>query len=81
MECHACEFIHVLGPYVLVAFFAIFIYRIIKRHQDTYAQMHARTMDVFERQNAVYERVHFALVGLKKHSAHDDGDADAPRKR
>jgi Ca2+/H+ antiporter len=84
MDCHVCEIIHVVGPYVLVAFFAIFLYRILKRHQEIYAQMHGRAMDVFERQNATYERVHFDLVALNKSNEKDTADTEvsaAPRKR
>ncbi len=66
MQCHFCELIHVLGPYALVAFFSIFIYRLVKKHQDYLAQLHARTLDVFERQTTVYERVQVGLVALKK---------------
>jgi Ca2+/H+ antiporter len=85
MDCHVCEIIHVVGPYVLVAFFAIFLYRILKRHQEMYAQMHGRAMDVFERQNATYERVHFDLVALSKSNEKDkesaETDVSAPRRR
>ena len=46
--------------------------------------MHARTMDVFERQNATYERVHFDLVALNKgsdkvHGSLDDDSVDRPQ--
>ena len=85
MDCHFCEVVHVVGPYVLVAFFAIFLYRLIKRHHELFAQMHARTMDVFERQNATYERVHFDLVALKDSDKREAGsievEAPAPKKR
>ena len=80
MECHFCEAIHVLGPYVLVAFFSIFIYRLVKRHQEHLAQLHARTMDVFERQTSVYERVHLDLVAIKKDEAGRD-DAESHKRR
>ena len=85
MDCQFCNIVHVLGPYVLVALFAIFLYRIIKRHHEVLAQIHARTMDVFERQNATYERVHFDLVALNKGSdkVHGslDEDSSTGRKR
>lgn len=85
MDCQFCEVVHVVGPYILVAFFAIFLYRVIKRHHELFAQMHARTMDVFERQNATYERVHFDLVAMKKGETEtktvSDFDASAPKKR
>ena len=77
MECHACEIIHVLGPYVLFAIFAIFLCRLVRRHREQFAQMHSRTMDVFERQNATYERVHFDLVALNKGSDKVHGSLDA----
>ena len=77
MECHACEIIHVLGPYVLVAIFMIILCRLVRRHHDQLAQIHARTMDVFERQNATYERVHFDLVALNKGSDKVHGSLDA----
>ena len=81
MECHFCEAIHVLGPYLLVAFFSIFIYRLVKRHQEHLAQLHARTMDVFERQTAVYERVHFDLVAIKKDEVKGEDAEPAPKRR
>jgi hypothetical protein len=93
MDCQFCNIVHVVGPYVLVAFFAMFLvaffamflYRIIKRHHEALAQIHARTMDVFERQNATYERVHFDLVAMKKGETETKDvssyDASAPKKR
>jgi hypothetical protein len=83
MECQACQIIHVVGPYVLVVFFAFFLYRLIRRHHEHLAQLHARTMDVFERQNATYERVHFDLVAMKKNEAKDvvETDVAAPKRR
>jgi hypothetical protein len=81
MDCHACEIIHVVGPYFLVAFFAIVLYRLVRRHHDEVAQMHERAMDAFERQNATYERVHFDLVAIKKRDAAAAGENDgAPTK-
>ena len=76
MDCHACEIIHVLGQYFLVALFAIVLYRLVRGHRDDMAQVHARTMDVFERQNATYERVHFDLVALNKGSDKVHGSLD-----
>jgi hypothetical protein len=80
---HACEFIHVVGPYALVVFFTLFFYRLIRRHHEHLGQLHARTLDVFERQNATYERVHFDLVAMKKSEAKDvvETDVAASKKR
>ena len=71
MECQVCEVVHIVGPYVLVVFFTLFIYRLIKRHQEHVAQLHSRTLDVFEKQQAVYEKVHFDLVAIKKNDVKD----------
>ena len=76
MECQACEIVHVVGPYVLVVFFALFIYRLIRRHHEHIAQLHARTLDVFDRQNATYERVHFDLVAMKKNETKEVAKSD-----
>jgi len=66
MDCRFCEWVHILGPYALVVLFAIVLMRFVKRHNEQLGQLHTRTIDVFERQNATYERVHFDLVALKK---------------
>jgi len=85
MECQFCEVIHIVGPYVLVVFFTLFIYRLIKRHQEHVAQLHSRTLDVFERQAAVYEKVHFDLVAIKKNDVKDysssSSDAETTPKK
>jgi hypothetical protein len=85
MDCQFCEAIHILGPYVLVIFFTLFISKLVKRHQEQVAQLHGRTLDVFERQAAIYERVHYDLVAIRKSDGNDDKDAEAsdssPRKR
>jgi hypothetical protein len=75
MQCHFCELIHVLGPYALVAFFSVFIYRLVKKHQEDLAQLQFRTLNVFERQTSVYERVHLDLVSSKK-----DEKKEEPKK-
>ena len=76
MECHACEIVHVVGPYVLIVFFALFLYRLIRRYHEHLAQLHARTLDVFDRQNATYERVHFDLVAMKKSETKEVAKSD-----
>jgi hypothetical protein len=84
MECHFCDAIHIVGPYVLVVFFSLFIYKLIKRHQEHIAQLHGRTLDVFERQAAVYERVHYDLVAIKKNDVKDVAVSESdssPKKR
>ncbi len=82
MDCHFCEAIHILGPYVLVVFFTLFISKLVKRHQEHMAQLHGRTLDVFERQAAVYERVHYDLVAISKTDGKDaEGSDSSPRKR
>jgi hypothetical protein len=77
-----CQLFAVLGPYVLVVFFTLFISRLIRRHHEHLAQLHARTLDVFDRQNATYERVHFDLVAMKKSEVKDvEAEAAASKKR
>ena len=71
MDSQFCNIIQVLGPYALVAIFAIFFVRMVKRHREHVAQLHSRTLDVFERQNAFFERVHFDLIELKRHQPKD----------
>ncbi|MGO8999522.1 MAG: hypothetical protein ACLQVI_39865 [Polyangiaceae bacterium] len=77
MDCHFCEAIHILGPYVLVVFFTLFISKLVKRHQEQMAQLHGRTLDVFERQTAAYERVHDDLVAIKR-DGKDTSDDESP---
>ncbi len=71
MDSYVCQVIQTLGPYVLVALFAIFFVRLVKRHREHVTQLHTRTLDAFERQNAFFERVHFDLIELKRHEPKD----------
>jgi hypothetical protein len=80
MDCQFCNIIQVLGPYALVAIFAIFIARLVKRHHEHLAQLHARMLDVFDRQNATYERVHFDLVAMKRNEV-KDVEVETPAKK
>jgi len=58
--------IHVLLPYLLVAFIAMLLYRLIQRHEDDVTRIHSRTLDVFERQNATYERIVNGLADARR---------------
>jgi len=83
MELIAFELIKTLGPYALVILFTVTLYRVMLRHREEISQLHAKTLDAFDRHTASYERVHYDLVSLKRTGETDKAisEVDAHHKK
>jgi hypothetical protein len=77
MDCHVCEVVQAVGPYVLVAVGGYWLHRTAKKFREHLLELHARFFDVTERHAGSLEKIHCAIVDFKK----KDEAIDIARKR